>query len=396
MTPDPTQHLADTGRRVRSLTRLLLAPVAPPRLPRDFAGLLLDPTVTLSEVCAGVLEHPHGARGAAGGGDLPYETDLHPFPDPDRRRSPFSPHADAADPWAAGGAHGSPSAKTGAASWPDIPALALLGSPSPDRTRGTTRVPSFPKEAVSGLGSPGTPDAASPDQMTTGAGDAPVFSDRFWHSATRHADTGGAQYHSSPAQERGPAQLPTRGLRPSAGWADPYDTAQEDARSASTAQRRTTGYELGPLDTSSSVPEARADSTRLASGPEKLAATLRAQLEASGVEEPPGAQQHGADGRTDLGAAWGAAPDTSAWRASAHPWPSPSIQRFGAGDLRSRLATEGDAPEPQFAPPGYGVGRDTEASTVLPASRADLGELMERLADELELEFIRTYGSSGG
>ena len=395
MTPDPTQHLADTGRRVRSLARLLLAPAAPPRLPRAFAGLLLDPTITLSDVCAEVLDHPHGARGAAGGGDLPYETDLHPFPDPGRRRSPIFPHADAANPWAAAGAHGSPNAKTGAASWPDTPAFALLGSPSPERTRGTTRLPSFPEEAVSCLGSPGTPDAAHPGQ-TTVAGDAPGFSDRFWHSATRHADTGGAQYDSSPAQERSPAQLPTRGVRPSAGWADPNDTTQEDARSASQAQRRTTRHGLGPLDTASSAPEARADSTRLASGSERLAATLRAQLEASGVEEPPGAQQHGADGRTDPGSAWGAAPDTSAWTASAHPWPSPSVQRFGAGDLRSRLATEGDAPEHQFALPDYGVGRDAEPGIVLPASHADLGEIMERLADELELEFIRTYGSSGG
>ncbi len=31
-----------------------------------------------------------------------------------------------------------------------------------------------------------------------------------------------------------------------------------------------------------------------------------------------------------------------------------------------------------------------------PAGRAGIEEIMERLADELETEFVRTYGSSGG
>ena len=531
MTPDPTRHLADTGRRVLGLARLLLAPSAHPRLPRAFASLLLDPTVALSDVCGEVLEHPRPARGAAGGGDLPYGTEFRPFPDPGRRHPPYLPHAEAADPGTASG----PLTKTVVASWPASPAFPSPVSPSSARTHTATRVPRsmLPEEVASVPDSPGTPGSARPSRTSTGPGNVQGFSDQ--PSSARRADPGGAQYGSSPAQEIEPAQLPAREVRPPARWtepsavlndAPPSEDLQVDARPASPAQPRRTRYALGPLD--APAPKSLADGTRLVSGSEKLAATQRANLEAPNPKEPPGAPPRdtraaddtvstnsraawsatpgarhpsGADdvsartapgsgeqrthtfpkrepertrrqdprradaqggdetremseapgpypatgdvrlasgseklaatlranleapdaeeypaqrrvatvptgrdapaaegaARKDPGAAWRAASDdASAWTDSGNPWPVPSLRGPGAGDARSHLTAEGGAPEPRPVPPGYGVVRDAEPGSAPPANRNDLGEIMERLADELELEFIRTYGSSGG
>jgi hypothetical protein len=42
------------------------------------------------------------------------------------------------------------------------------------------------------------------------------------------------------------------------------------------------------------------------------------------------------------------------------------------------------------------AGTVDEPARTRPDSRTGIEEIMERLADELETEFVRTYGSSGG
>jgi hypothetical protein len=91
----------------------------------------------------------------------------------------------------------------------------------------------------------------------------------------------------------------------------------------------------------------QAGETRLATSASRLTAMLRADATAADAGDSPEAAQDGA-----------------------------------AFPIRSRDGHAADAVDE-----GYRVGSD---------GRIDVEEIMERLADELETGFVRTYGSSGG
>lgn len=344
MTSDPARHLADVGSRLlKTLRPFFEVPVAP-RLPDAYSDVLLDPAETLSGVCDGLLAIETTPAPPEGEEPAPVSTGSLPRPGPRERdtAAPRSRH-DVSRAEISGDFPPAPRPETRApVPWPDVGITNIPPPAGPDsyvRSSGAADLlsnpPALRQEA------PVPTDAGSWERSRPARSG---FDPRPALGARPPAGSGvcapGARFFAEPSPAEGylPAHLDEPIPEDSGAPLPPARRAsREDYRPEALSTVAPAAADHAPGDPAGVAPgSSRPGAVRLASGAGRLAAVLRA---------------HAAD----------ATPGPGEDRTEPFTW-----ARDG-GELRR-------APE---------VGR------------ANVEEVLEGLADELETEFVRAYGSSG-
>jgi hypothetical protein len=342
MTHDPIQPLADIGRRVLQTARYLTTSHAPDERLGSYEKCLRDPLVYLSVLCNGVLEHLEVSPVTEGTEDFPYEREslfvraLNPdsaFPSFSRTGVP----ADRGDE--------SASARRDT-QVRELPHTRGMDSPytfeeprrSIDGTVPSPEEPGYrePWEATV----PREPGEVAPQVENLETQQSPAVvrsaspSRDMRYPVRRFPGTGRpAGSNENPYPEERGSELSARRAEPEA-WRTGFAGARGSDPQRGNGQVQRAAESEVPLQGS-----------RLTASPERLAAMLR-----SHVAEPAQGESQG-DGDASLG-------------------PQGDDER-DASHLMGRTRTQ-------------------------PAGLVDVEEIMERLADELETEFVRTYGRSGG
>jgi hypothetical protein len=357
MTQDPIQPLADIGRRVLHTVRYRATPHFADQLLESYESSPRNPVVVLSETCSELLEQFAAAPVAAEPEDIPREPESRFVPDPNA--SPAFPTFSRAG----AGATRTP------AGWHDEAADSQRENP-------TTEQPDTPRPGL---------DGPSAFELSRQA----IYEPR-----------------GTAPQAEDPAQLPPR--RPAINGFDRYPEARQAAsrapRSRGTphpAERLPTGEHPVESDDKFS-PEERGSETRPPTRQEWLDTK---QPDTWRIETPP----HATARATDVAAQAKYGPARGAGETEV-PFPPDGSRLTGRTErLIAMLRAHVAQPEPVAGTAGEEVSssrkgdheRDTAGTVDEPArmrqhSRAGIEEIMERLADELETEFVRTYGSSGG
>lgn len=338
MTHDPIRPLADIGRRVLQTARYLTTSHAPDQRLKAYDSRLRDPLVSLSGLCNGVLERLEAARVAERPEDFPYE--------------PESRLVHARDPGSA---------------FPTSSRTGMLADRSGESAsaRRETRVRKRPHTL--GLGAP----SITEESRRSIDGPVPFPDDQdyrdSWEATVPREPGEVAPQMEYPEAQPSPAvarraplsrdmRYPVRRFpgtgHPAGSNGEPYPDESGSglpARKGGSEVRQTGFADARRSDTPRENGQAQraAESgfplqgSRLTASTERLAAMLR-----SHVAEPKQAESQGAGG--------------------VFPGPQGDDER-GASHFRGRARTQ----------------------------PAEVEEIMERIADELETEFVRTYGRSG-
>ena len=372
MTRDPIQPLADMGRRVLQTVRYLAMPPVPDQPLESYEGQLRDPVVILSGICDELLERLATAPVAAEPENLPNKpaSRLVPAPNQDSDFPTFS-HAGAARIPTDGG---------------DEAADSRRENQTMDR----------PGPAGPGL------DFASPFEEVRRSVDVP------------------APFPDGPG---------SRDARETAASREPAEPAPQAEGTAPPLRPAIDGYDLSARQTVIHTSRSRDMKHPVERFPAKQPPAGGHQI---GPEGEPSPEERGSETRPPARLEWPEARQTelpSDARASGEPVRAENGSTRGAGDseiplhgsrltgsterLAAMLRSHVAQPEPVIrtaerenqegenvisSPQGddeRGASRimDQPART---AGLAGVEEIMERLADELETEFVRTYGSSGG
>jgi hypothetical protein len=355
MTQDPIQPLADVGRRVLRILQHLATPPGSNHPLDSYESLLLDPVVALSDICNELLEQPGAAPAAAEHEDLREGTGSRPVSDPNASRA--------------------------------FPFFSRAGAVAP-----TTRIPghdgvAHPRTEIpaavhySGASGPGL-DAPAPFEQSRRAMDDPVpLPERPGTPEPREAADPSGGTPRADSWER-PSVRPRR---PVIDGSDRYPEARQRAR-------------RGPPSRRMPHPAERPSAGEHPDGSESESSQEEhgEQRRPVRATEPPSRVSSWAENGPARGAADATFPPNGS-RLTA------STERLAAM-LRAHVAqtepvTGTEPEETSFTRPGDD-GRGThpvdEPARARPDGRVSVEEIMERLADELETEFVRTYGSSGG
>jgi hypothetical protein len=344
MTRDPIQPLSDIGRRVLQTARYLTTSHAPDQRLKSYEVQVRDPLVSLSGLCEGLLERLEASPVAAQPEDLPHE----PGRGSVNARNPGS-----------------------AFSTPSRSGVTTDGSDESPGTRRVGQVTGWAGTPGPELGTPSTYEGSrrSIDDPTPSP-DRPDHHDP-WETPVSRGSGEEAPQTESPQSPPGPEvarRLPrSRDLRypvrrlpdsehPAGPDGGPY--LEESESELPVRKEWPEGGQAGFANVpESDVPVkhgqaswaaesvASPQGSRLTASTERLAAMLR-----SHVEEPT--QTESRDG----------------------------------GDAFPGSQGDGER----------GDSHHTGRTRTQPAGPVDVEEIMERLADELESEFVRTYGRSGG
>lgn len=371
MTQDPIQPLADIGRRVLQTSRYLTKPPVPD-LPQLYESRLGGPVLALSGICGELLERLAATPVAAEPEGLPNE--------PVSRRAP-APNPDSAPPTLS-----RPGAAGSTADRRDVDTYSRTEVPSsPSSARRSAEQLSGRFTQRSDTTGPGVPrpewsrrssdesgsseyELDSRDRWEAEAqwelgGAEPQMDDQeasLRHELTRRAPVSRDSRHRA---DRQPTQSPPGWEPPESPEGEPSPEAhgeerapvrqgRPEARRTETPSDGHTGNSRAENDrvpgaAASDVPVHR---SRLTASTERLAAMLHSHV---------------------------AQPET--------------VAREGREDSRE------DGQEGRDVFPSLQEESGTSPITVRPRrARPSFEEIMERLADELETEFVRTYGSSGG
>lgn len=388
--PDAAHQLTEIGQRVLLTVRPLLALPDSRWSPDAYEDLLLDPVTAMAGICNELLDPPRTEPVAAERDVSPGEPGSPLAPDPNLPSPyPFS-NTFAARPATrpARERYTSPPVPRSegpATIWPGTPALDPTGPPSPELLRQVTEAPFVPLPDVPerGFGSPEVPAA------TQGL-------DRYNHYAG--------------TRQRARHELAPRGVPHQPGWsaAGEHPSGQGRLDGEPSPEGHDETQHLVPEDQPGDGPPRRAGESdapfptsqggaRLASGTERLAAMLCTHVAATGTQPASVVERNGSE--------W-ATPDAEK--------SSPALTegtRFTTNALQPATTPQARAAVADTEDP-FGVAREGAALPVRPGderdavpvdasdraspdSRASVEEIMERLADELETEFVRTYGSSG-
>jgi hypothetical protein len=342
MRRDPIQTLADTGLRVLQTVRHLAKPPVPEQPLGSYESHLRDPVLALSGLCDGLLQQ----LATAPLQEVP--EDLHNEPESRFVRAPSPGFA--------------------------LPALSRAGAAKTsvsadgrDETAGSQR-----ENQAEWPGAPGPGlDRASPFERSRRSVDHPAPSQDEPAGAAPHSD--------SPAPQ----------LRPAMEEFDGRPAARQRAGSASGSRnvQHPVGSDVEPSGEghgSETRPPRKAWPETGLTGSPALASDLPARVEngsARGAGEPdlplPGSRLTGSTERL------------AAMLRSHVAQPEPVT---GAAEGQSRegehLLSSRQVDDER--------GAVDEPGRARPAGRAGMEEIMERLAEELETEFVRTYGRTGG
>ena len=344
MTQDPIQPLADVGRRVLQTVRYLAIPPVPNQPLESYESQLRDPVVALSGICNELLEQLAAAPVTAEPENLPNE-----------------------------------------------PGSRFLPAPNP-----ASAFPRFSRAGAAGIPADGrgeTADSLRENQATerpdtTGLEGTSPFEEsrRSIDDPARSQDEPGA----AATQADGPAAQP---LRPATDGSDLPPTARQTARRAPSS--RNMQHPVGPEPS----PEESSSETRPPEGQE--------WPEIRQTELPSDARASDIPARTENGAVREVGESDVPLHDSRL---TGSTERLAAM-LRSHVAqpepvTRAGEKESQEGKDVFSSrqgGDESDASNIMVqpgrtrlADRIGIEEIMERLTDELETEFVRTYGSSGG
>ena len=336
MTQDPIQPIADIGRRALETVRYLAAPPIPHQPIGSYENQLRDPVLALSGLCNELLERLTPAPVEAEPEDLTNEPGSRfvSAPNPDSALSPSS-RAGTRETRIFGNERDEPAGsrrENQRPQWADMPSL----------------------------------DEASPSER------------HLWPkenaSTSRDEPSGGVPWGDSPAPASRPAMDGSSGHHPAAHARNAQHPVRPDGES-SQEERRSEGTPPFGQD----LPE----SGRAALPLEAPSSDVPERAENGSV---PGAEKHGVSlpGSRLTGSTERLAAILRSHVAQPEPFAAGAVNQEGGESPSSwqESAELGAVEEP--------------ARTRPPASLAGIEEIMERLAEELETEFVRTYGRSGG
>lgn len=340
MTRDPIQPLADTGRRVLQTVRYLAMPPVPEQPLESYENRSRDPVLALSGLCDELLRRLSAAPLEAEPEYLPKEPESRfvRAPSPGSALTTLSP--------------------TGAAQ-------TRVPADGRDETAGSPSV----NQAGPGL------DDASPFEQPRRSIERPTPS--------QYEPAGAATHRDKP---------PEPPLRPAMDGTDGQTAARRRARSAPPSR-----YVQHPVGPEGEPYEEERDS-------ETRSPARQLWPEHRQTESPSDALASGVPARAENGSARGAGESDVSLPGSRL---TGSTERLAAM-LRSHVAQpesftraaeerdrEGeDVPSSRQGEDERGAADEPGRSR--PAGRAGMEEIMERLADELETGFVRTYGRTGG
>jgi hypothetical protein len=373
MTQDPIQPLADAGRRVLRIVRYLATPPVPDQPLESYESLLRDPVVAMSGICNELLERLAPAPVAAEPEDFPHAQVSRSVPD--SNASPASPtlsSAGAVAPRSPANGHDEVAYSLRENSAMERPGTPRPGLHGPSTFEWSSRAIHDPTLFQGEPGSPEPAEAAAPEP-----GGAALRSDsparpslrRVINGPDNHPEAG--QTTKGAPRSRGmphPAERLPIDEHPIESDGDP-SLAERDSETQPPARQQW-------LDTRYWRPEIPSDATARTSdvpaqaenGPARGAGEVDPLLPPTGSRLTASTERLAAMLRAHV-----AQPEPVAGTAGEEV---PSSQQ---GD--DEHAAAGTVDEPARARSD---------------NRAGIEEIMERLADELETEFVRTYGSSGG
>ena len=373
MTRDPIQPLADIGRRVLQTVQYLAKPPFPDQPLESYETRLRDPVVALSGICGEFLERLAVAPAAAEPEILPDEPGSRFVPAPNQGSSfPTFSHAGVARIPTDGSDEATDSRRENQAmEWSGTSGPGLDFTSPFEESRRSIEVPAP---------LPGEPGSRDPREAATSrepARSAPIRTESS--AATLRPAIDG---YDLPARQTARYTPRSRDMKLPA---ESFPT-----ENPSTDERRV-GAE-GELS-----PEERSSYTR--------PPVRHEEPEARQTELPSDARASGLPVRAENGSARGIGESEAPLQGSRL---TGSTERLAA-ILRSHVAqpepvtgageTEGQNEKDVFSSGQGDDERDTSSIDVQPVRTdgpAGVEEIMERLADELETEFVRTYGSSGG
>jgi hypothetical protein len=372
MTLDPIQPLADAGRRVLRTVRYLATPPLPDQPLESYEILLRDPVVAMSDICNELLVRLAPAPVAADPENLPHAQVSRSVP----------------------GSNASPASAT-------LSSAGAVAPRSPDK--GHDAVAYSPREN-SAMEQPGTPrpaldDPSSFEWSSQAIDDPTLFQAEPGYPEPAEAaapEPGGAALRSGiparPSLRRamnGPdnhpeARQPTKGAPLSRGMPHPAERLPIDEHLGGSdgdppvAERK---IETQPparqewLDTRYWRPEMLPDATARRS--DVPAQAENGPVRGARVVDPP---------LPSAGSRLTGSTERLAAMLRAHV-AQPELVAGTAGE---------EASSSQQGEDERAAGTVDEPARTRSDNRAGIEEIMERLADELETEFVRTYGSSGG
>jgi hypothetical protein len=367
MTRDPIQPLADIGRRVLQTVQYLAKPQVQDQPLESYKDQVQDPLVTLSNICNELLDQIAAAPAAAEPENLPSEPGSRFVPAPNQGSDfPTFSHA-------------------------GVARIPTDGSDEATDSRRENQAMEWSGTVGAGL------DFTSPFEEVRRSIDSPAPLPGEPRSRDpREAATSREHGRSAPQTENPAAPLRPAidGYDPPARQAARYTPRSRDmklpAESFPTDERRV--GEEGELS-----PEERSSDTR--------PPVRHEGSEASLSDLPSDARASDLPVRAENGSARGTGEAEAPLQGSRL---TGSTERLAA-ILRSHVAqpesvtrvdvTESKEGEDVFSRRQGDDERDTSRIDVQPVRTdgpASVEEIMERLADELETEFVRTYGSSGG
>lgn len=431
MIPDPAQQLVDIGRRVLRIAQPLVTLPGPGRFPDAYENLLLDPLGVLSDTCNELLERSGTVPAAAEPDGSPSEPGSGFVFDPDVHATSPPSRAVAATPTTRTPRDGH---KPHAGSWRESPRAVRLdtsvsgtGEPlSLEQVRRAMEAPlvSFLDEPGRDLGLPEVPAATHPGGSASRSGDTTRLSGRSQQPTRREPDPHGAPY----AVEQ-PPLVDGRLLGPDRL----YDESSSGGRGG-TWRPASRGWPEDGRTESSPGAMVRAGDDIARGAREADVPGLAGQPPVGGY--PPSLDDSSAEtlprGHGPAQALPRREPTENEWPTSRHTdtrdaagLPRGTLEvRTTTADPHdgvrlvanpSRLATmlrehvlavetenlfemaRDDAAAFPAQPEDDGRSTDSadESDRVRLDGRIGVEEIMERLADELETEFVRTYGSSG-
>lgn len=360
MTQDPIQPLADIGRRVLQTARYLTTPPVPDQLPGSYESQLGDPVVALSGICGGLLERLAAAPLAAEPESFTSEqvTHLAPAPNPRSASPTLSRH----------GVPGSTAERR------TVSRDEVVYSRTEDR-------PTELSPERSDMTGPGLRRSEQSHRSIAESGaseNEPDSRDQWEAAASRES---GGEVRQTDDQEAS--------LRPAIARHAPGSRETRHVPERRPTEMPPSG-ETQEWPEGEPSPEARRGEAR---------PPVRQDLPEARQTESP------SDARDEIGRARVAA-------ASDAPFPAHG-SRLTASAERLAAMLNSHVAQPETA---LREGREDsqEERDVFPSRQGDeergtsliaveqgrtwpgFEEIMEKLADELETEFVRTYGSSGG
>ena len=365
MTQDPIQPLADIGRRVLQTARYLTMSPVPDQLTGSYESQLGDPVVALAGICGELLERLAAAPVAAEPEGIANEpvSRLAPAPSPRTIFPTLSRHGAAGS--TADRRDEGVNSRTEDRSSELYPERSYMTGPGPDSMLPRSEQS---RRSIDESDAPEN-ELDSRDQLEAAAsrepgGAEPQTDDQeasLRPAVARHAPGSRAMRH---VPERQPTQRPPSGEPPE--WPEGQPSPEERSGETRPPVRQDLP-EAGQAETPS---DARAEIGRAENGRARGAAASDVPFPAHGSRLTASAERLAAMLHSHV-----AQPETARRERREDSQEERDVFPSRQGD--EERGTSLIAVEPGRTWPGF-------------------EEIMERLADELETEFVRTYGSSGG